>query len=370
MTKILHVSGATTWRGGEQQAVYLIEELAKKTFCQMLFAPVNAPIFERIQTEGIEKQAYPKKRAVSLSMAIRLRKLCRQFKPDIIHCHDSHAHTLSYTSALIGNKTPIVISRRVDFPVSPSLFSKAKYNSNAIAAYICVSKAIKDVLSISIKEKKKIHLVYSGINLNRFENKENTNILRNEFNIPIKNHIIANIAAIAPHKDYYTFVDTAQILLSSGFPATFLIIGDGPEAEHINNYVASKNLKENIVFTGFRNDIPEILPEIDCMLVTSKTEGLGTSIIDALSAGTPVVATQAGGIPEIITDHENGLLSPCQNPEHLSKNIETLFANQTLRNQLIENGKLRASEFSKENMARKTAAIYEAILQNQATSTA
>ena len=214
-----------------------------------------------------------------------------------MHIHDSHSHTFAYMSALVGNKTPLILSRRVDFPVQNNHFSKKKYNHPAIQKIISVSQNVQDILAPAIEDTSKLTVVRSGIDLTKFDATA-TGALRKELTLSPSTKIIANIAAIAPHKDYFTFVDTAAIIKKRHPDTLFLIFGaDGGEQEKVSKYVQEKKLSDKIKFMGFRKDIPQLLPEIDVLIYTSKEEGLGTSILDALASGVPVLATQAGGIP-------------------------------------------------------------------------
>ena len=114
--------------------------------------------------------------------------------------------------------------------------------------------------------------------------------------------------------------------------------------------------------TGFRQDIPQILPELDIFLITSKTEGLGTSILDALACNVPVVAAQAGGIPEIIIDQQTGLSAPVGDSTKLAQQVNYLLQNPVLKNQLIRNATKHLEAFTTATMANKTLNVYEKVL--------
>jgi glycosyltransferase involved in cell wall biosynthesis len=188
-------------------------------------------------------------------------------------------------------------------------------------------------------------------------------VLRNSFGIDSKKKIVANISAIAPHKHYKTFVDTAAKILSQNTDFHFFIIGDGPCRNEIELYVKEKNLSENITFTGFRNDIPEIFPDLDFFLMTSETEGLGSTLLDAAANRVPIISAKAGGIPEFVEDRKTGLLSDIYDSESLAKHILELDKNSELQKTLTVNAfnKL-VNAFTKDKMAQKTIEIYDTIL--------
>ncbi len=361
--KVLHFSSAQTWRGGEQQIAYLFEELEKLGIQQWIFCRSGSELAAHCLFHNWPHFTYWKGFSVNPFIGFQLKKTCSQLSVDLVHLHDSHSHTFAYMSALIGNPTPYVLSRRVDFPVKDSLLSKKKYNHPSVKKIISVSHKVQAILSPAILDQTKLKVVHSGIDLSKFQHK-NTGILRGEFSIPDTTTIIANVAAIAPHKDYYTFVDTAAILLKKNQHLHFFIIGaDGGEGAAIQNYINEKDLRSFISLIGFRKDIPEILPEVDVFLFTSKEEGLGTSALDALACGVPVVATNAGGIPEIIRHQYNGLLAPVGDSGLLAKYVTTVLSQEELAGKFIENGKVVVQSFDKVETARKTYDIYRSCLE-------
>jgi len=308
--KILHFSSAKSWRGGEQQIAYLLQELRLLGIEQQVLCVASSPLATFCTSENFPFETYKKRASIDPIPSLKLRHLVQNHKIDLVHMHDAHAHTFACISAsLFGVRTPFVLSRRVDFPIKNNALSKWKYNHKNIKAILCVSNFIKQVITPDIQQTTKIQVVHSGIDLTRFNHKQQS-ILRESFSIPKDSPLIANVAAIAPHKDYFTFVDTAQMILSKRPEARFLIIGgDGGQEQMIRDYIQQKGLEQQIQLSGFRKDVPVILPEVDVFLFTSQEEGLGTSLLDALACKVPVVATCAGGVPEIIEDGKTGLLA-------------------------------------------------------------
>lgn len=360
--KVLHFSSATTWRGGEQQIAYLFKELQQKRIAQWIFCIEESALAEYCQQQNFPHFTYQKRFATNPLVGYQLKKLCAKFNIDLVHLHDAHSHTFGYISALLGNQTPFILSRRVDFPVKNNWLSYQKYNHLSIKKILSVSNYVQQILAPAIQDKSKLEVVHSGIDTTRFKY-TNQQILRQEYGIPTNTKIIANVAAVAPHKDYFTFVDTAAILLKSNSLLKFFIIGaDGGEAASISAYIQAKGLSKHFILTGFRKDIPQILPEVDIFLFTSKEEGLGTAVIDALACGLPVVATRAGGIPEIIQDGVNGFLTPIKNAQLLAEKVNYLLVNPNTRHEFIKAGKKTVNQFSKARMAQKTLTNYQLII--------
>jgi glycosyltransferase involved in cell wall biosynthesis len=359
--RILHLTTAKTWRGGEQQVAYLMEELRKLSVQQWIFCVEGSEMEAYCKSHCFNYISYRKVFSLNPMVAWRIRTLCLQLRITHLHAHDSHSHTFSVLSAaLFQNRTPLIVHRRVDFPIGSSILSRWKYNHPVIRRIICVSHFIQRLIAPQIKDTSKLAVVHSGIDLGKFENSPvHAHKLRVEFNVPGREFIIANIAAIAPHKDYFTFVKTGIYLLSQHFPAKFFIIGkDGGHEQAIRFFIKREGVADNFILTGFRTDVAALLPDIDLLLFTSKTEGLGTSMLDAMACGVPVVATAAGGIPEIVEDEVSGLLAPVGDAEKLAFQVRRMLEEPGLKQRLTLGAKARLHHFTKEKMAEDVLKIY------------
>lgn len=362
--KVLHVSTPKSWRGGEQQLAYLYEELQNKNVKQFILCRKDGELANKGKAKKWNIIESRKVAAIDINFARKIQIICKRNNIDLIHTHDSHAHSFAILSASFwGNKTPIVVSRRVDFAIKKTWFSKYKYNHRLVKRILCVSDAIKKITAPDIINKSVLKTVHSGIDVSRFiDSDKKSSGLRQEFNIPSETKIIGNIAALAVHKDYFTFVNTARILINEQKDYHFFIIGTGPLEKEIRTYVTNNNLNKHITFTGFRNDIPHILPELDAFLITSETEGLGTSVIDAFVCKVPVVATNAGGIPELVKHKETGLLAEVKDAKTLADNINLLFSDSINLEEMAKNQQEILKQFTREATAEKSLKEYYSIL--------
>jgi glycosyltransferase involved in cell wall biosynthesis len=357
--RIAHISTAKTWRGGEQQIVYLYEELVKLGVWQVIICAEGSELALYCKQQSWNYATAPKRGSFGLSFAKKIKDTCTKFEIALVHIHDSHAHNNAVLAASLFNlKLPMVLSRRVDFAVSDNFLSRWKYNYKSIKRIISVSHAVQEVLQPAIADAARLTVLHSGINLEKKAESQGT--LRREFDIPAEIPLIGNVAALAPHKDYYTFLKTAASLRCV-LQAKFLAIGDGPEKEKILDF-AVKTGTDDIIFTGFRKDAKNLLAELGVLLVTSETEGLGTTLLDAFLAGVPVVATAAGGITEIVEDEVTGLLAPVKDHEKLTLQVLRILNEPGLKERLVKNAAEKIKEFSKEKMAARTLEVYREIL--------
>ncbi len=358
--KILHLSGQKTWRGGEQQVAYLVNHLAEMDCESLVFCPEEAVLISKINPTA-KVITFARKALFQLSAARKLAQVCKQEKPAIVHLHDADAHLIGVLSAsLFANKSNMVLSRRVDFAIRKKWTTRSKYQHKAIKAIVCVSEAIANIIKENFPNKQ-VWVVHSGILPDRFQ--QGFHILRDTYKIPKESLLIGNVAALADHKDHFTFLKTAQILLQKNNQLYFFLIGaDQGMGEALKQWIGEQQLQERIILTGFRTDIDKILPELAIFLFTSKQEGLGTSILDAFAAQVPVVATKGGGIPELIEDGETGFLCEVGAVKDLAKKVNQLIQDRQLYTKIKENAFQRLNQsFTAKVTAQKTKAIYEQI---------
>ena len=360
--KILHVSTPLTWRGGEQQLAYLVDELKEKGIEQEVLCAKGSAVERYCLFNKIAHHTFNRNNLQLVTAGI-INDICHKNTISLIHAHDAHGHTAAVLSSIVyGNITPLVVSRRTIFPIGTNWFSKLKYNHSSVSRYVCVSERIKEQTSGSVKDMSKVVTVHSGIDLSRFNTKPGEAVCLSEFGTNLSRPFIGNIAAITKEKDFFTFVNTAEAYYKTGQKGTFFIIGEGSQRSQIEKYIKEKNLTGKIILTGFQNNIPGIMRQLDCFLSTSLTEGLGTSILDAMACRIPVVATRTGGVPEIVLNGHTGLLAPVRNADVLAECLINITRNHLFRRILIRGAHAYVYNFTKQKMASMTLEIYREVI--------
>lgn len=359
---VIHFSSKSFWRGGEQQITFLIEEYKQLGIGQVLLCPENSLLHRRMKNT-VRCFTFTKLLNIDPICSGLLAAICKKHPHAVVHVHDSTAHTIAVISGVFFfNRTPVVLSRRVDFEIKPGFLSTFKYNYPTVKSIICVSRSIQSVIQVRIRDNSKLVTILSGIDVEFHAGVSKNGLLKERYNLPLDAILVGNTAALAPHKDYYTFVDTADLLVKSDKRFRFFIIGDGPEYKSIRSYIRKKGLHEYIAMTGFLEEASTILPELDFFLMTSRSEGLGTSIMNAFACKVPVISTDAGGIPEIITDKETGLLAPVRNARALADHVLRLVDDPELKDSIVARAYQRIQEFSKKQTAKQTLEIYRKVL--------
>ena len=176
--------------------------------------------------------------------------------------------------------------------------------------------------------------------------------------------IVGNASALADHKDYPTFLKTAHLLLQQHPQINwqFVIFGSGELLSELQQLAETLGITKKVHFLGFREDLPQLLPQLDVFLFTSKTEGLGTTLLDAIACQVPIVATDAGGVAEIIIHQKTGLLCDIGQIQQLADGVVKIITNPDLKAKLIDGANVHLSFFSIAAMAKRTYQVYLQVL--------
>lgn len=364
--KILHLSSAKNWRGGEQQIAYLLSYSKSVGIYVYVLCRKGSPMSEWCASNDISYSEAGFVNGLDVRTALKVRNLAVKLSADAVHVHSGNAHSIAYLAIKVGMDTPIIVHRRVDFPLKKAGPSLNKYNHPHVKAIICVSDAVREMVSRSIDDSSRAITVYSGIDFTRLSYPcKKSGFLYSELGIDNSKLIIANISSLAPHKDFPTFLKSAKLHSKQNQNCHFLIVGSGEQEEDLKKLTAELELENFVTFTGFRSDVSAIYSEIDIFLTTPSSEGLGTAVIEALYSGIPVVATKAGGIPELLRDQKEGLLCEVGDVECLSQALEKLSSNSDLRIKLGKQAHQWSLQFSDESMGKGVMEVYNKVLSRK-----
>ena len=340
--KLLQITASKVWRGHEQKIIYLYEAYDEKQSFedQFIVCGKDTPIYEVATNKNMQVIGFDFKSEYDFKFAKELSKIVKEKNIDVVLMHNSKSHTLAVLAHLFYKlDAPLVLCRTLIRRVDTNFFRKWKYNYKGIKKIICVSEAVVDVLKYAVKDHSKLSVVGSVTDIDKFKKQHSTGLIHEEFNIPKDYKIIGNIAAFTGFKDHYTWVDTVKILVKRNiFKAKYILVGIGELEEDLKQYVSDNNLNDHIIFAGFRKDIPNILPEFDLFLFTSNNEPTGGVLLESYACKVPIVAANAGGIPEVIVDNKTGLLAEVGNAVDFADKVEHLMNDEKLQKQLIENG--------------------------------
>jgi len=360
--KVLQLCAEKTWRGGEQQLAYLVEGLSRHGVETLIACEPDSPFESYCRKNGFDFIPISFRKLSGLQAAVRLKRICAHHDIHLMHAHSSRAHSAAIFSASLGNRTPVVLSRKVIFPVKNNPISRWKYRHPAIARIIGVSEAVCAEVRPFSSSSDIVHVIHDGIDLTRFDLAGDRGDFRQAHALPPKIKAIGTVAALTEDKDLFTLLRTADRLRKDHPKAHFYLAGEGPLRENLEKEIKIRGLSDTVTLLGFITDIPAFLRDLDIFLMTSKSEGLGSSIIDAFASHLPVVATDAGGIGELVKHNTTGLLATIGDETTLANHLASLLTTPDLRRELTENALHSLHQnFTKTIMVEKTAAIYQLV---------
>ncbi len=363
----LHIDTARSWRGGQNQVLVTVLGLRSAGHRAMLVAHPDGELRRRA-AEGLELLPLAPSSEMDLSAAWRLSRAIKALRPDVVHAHDPHAVAMAALALSMTRgpkRAPLVASRRVDFHLKKNSLSRWKYDQ--VDLFICASEAIRKMLIADGIDESRTVTVHEGIDLARVAAAPET-ALHEQLFLPHGSLIVGNVAALVPHKGQKHFIESATLVVRQVPDARFVIAGEGELRESLEHQVKHLGLEKHVKLAGFRPDILSLHKAFDIFVMSSVTEGLGTSLLDAMACGRPIVATTAGGIPEVVADGETGFLVPPRDHHAMADAIVRLLKDEALRRRMGEAGlSLVSAKFSAERMTEGTLHAYRRLRQKLRT---
>jgi glycosyltransferase involved in cell wall biosynthesis len=358
----LHIDTAQTWRGGQNQVLLTVNGLRSLGHRTMLVAHPSGELRRRA-AEGLELVPIASRSEIDLRAAWRLSRVIRQLSPDIVHAHDAHATAMAALAIPMAGAAALppalIVSRRVDFHLRGHSFSRWKHRQ--VDCFIAASEAIRTMLVADGVAADRTVTVHEGIDVDRIRATAPVNVHEICF-LPRHAPLVGNVAALVPHKGQRHLIDAAHLVVRELPDARFVIFGEGELREQLERQVREHRLEKHVVLPGFRPDVVGCIKDFDLFAMSSVTEGLGTSLLDAMACSRAIVATRVGGIPEIVEAGRTGVLVPPRDPAEMAKAIVRLLGDEESRRRMGEAGLARVSQrFTVDRMVAETAGVYERV---------
>jgi glycosyltransferase involved in cell wall biosynthesis len=284
-------------------------------------------------------------------------KVIRKESPDIVHAHNTTPLIYCGLAGKIAKGPRYINTRHGDFVKHwPDILLKS-YDCIVAVSHASMATLIKHNNIRSVK------VIHNGIDTSFYADRRDgnwENTYKNNINISRSQKVVGIIARLSKEKDHETLIRAFDSLQHKVNNALLLIIGDGPEKEKLLDISADLRAQNKVKFLDFRNDIPELLNILDLLVLSSFSEGLSITLLEAMASRLPVVATNVGGNPEVVVDGETGILVPPKDPQKMAEAIIEILQNPGLAKKMGEAGRKRVEdEFSLDRMAREYELIYE-----------
>ncbi|MBI4083190.1 MAG: glycosyltransferase family 4 protein [Candidatus Lambdaproteobacteria bacterium] len=357
---VLHVDLERGWRGGQQQVAYLVEQLAALGVENRLAVRAGEPLARLARERG-----WPVVGVRSLWSAVRLAGLARRESIAIVHAHSARAQNLGLLVRLLAPRVRLVVARRVDFHRSPGLLSRWKYSTALVDRWIAISERVRDVLIEDGVAPERTALVYSGVDTERYRRPPDPAAAartRRTLGIEPEAFLVGTVGALVEHKDQATLIRAAALASGRVPNLRVVIAGEGPLRLELERLIARLGLGGRVKLLGHHGALGELYPVLDLFAMPSRMEGLGTSVIDAMAVGLPVVVTAAGGLPELVQHERNGLVVPPEHPEALAEALCRMAEAAELRRRCGAANREDAERFSARATAEATLQVYRGLL--------
>jgi len=370
--KVLHVISTRGLYGGERVLVNLIghlnpDSIATKT--AILFdkqKPAN-DVVQAIEEQGSSCVIIPCGKRFDLNAVRQLAKTIKDLDIDIIHCHEIKGRLYGLLTAKYLH-VPLITSHHnwIRNKLSTTIFEylDAVY-LRFFDKIIPVSSSVFRMLRKYIIPAKKMKIIINGIDFKKPDiNNSKQTELRSSLHIKDKNHIIGVVGRLSPEKGQSYFLKAAQIILKSIDNVSFVIVGDGHMRRELEEYAHSLHINEHVIFTGFRYDVVDFYSLLDVCIMPSTIEGTPMALLEAMSHGIPAIASDVGGIPDIIHHMKNGILVPPQSPEAIAKAVQLLLGDFKLYDHLSKTAQqMVQDQFSARRMASQYEEEYQRLMQ-------
>ena len=362
--RTLHINTARGWRGGEQQSFYLIQGLRERGHVAEAVVQPKEEYARRLKAVDVKPHEVRMRGEWDVVAALRLRRLLREGRYDVAHAHTAHAHMMLVLAAWRLRPRPtVIVSRRVDFSLHKAPFglSRLKYMMG-VDRFVTTSAFIREVMIRDGLDGDRIRVVHSTQDPARFRDVE-VGPLREELGIPPDAPILGNVAALVDHKGQRYLLDAMPAMLEALPELRLVIVGEGELRGALTAQAEALGIADRVIFTGHRNDVLRFYGVFDVFVLSSKMEGVGGVTLEAMGMDCPVVATDAGGVPEVVRDGVNGLVAPRCDPEPLARAVIRMFTDADLRERCVAAGRRTVTEdFCVDRMVEKTLAVYREAL--------
>jgi glycosyltransferase involved in cell wall biosynthesis len=354
----LHVDTQRAWRGGQRQVLLTVLGMRERGHRAVLVAHPEGELARRA-SEGHDLIRLAPRAEVDLHAGWKLSRIVRELRPDIVHAHDPHAvatASLALSFLTSGRCPGLIASRRVAFHLKGNTFSRWKYHQ--VDCFVAASNAIRHTLIEDGIDPGRIVTVYEGIDVHRVQLEPAANI-HAEFWLPTHAPIVGAVAALTQEKGHKYLIDAAALVIREVPEAHFVILGEGDLRPALERQVKELRLDKHVLLPGFRPDVLSFIRSFDLFVMSSLAEGLGTSLLDAMALSKATVATDTGGIPEVVVEGETGLLVPPRDHRALADAVIRLLKDPVKRGQMGAAGLARVTRvFSAERMVEKTLEVY------------
>ncbi len=356
---ILQISSASSFGGGERYVADLTNALVARGHDVYVAVRPGSPLPRHLQLSPDKILALPLRNALDVQSARELEKFVRRKEIQVVHAHMARDYSLASYAARRNRQTKFIVTRHVLFKLN----RLHRHTLARAACVIAVSEAVaKELRTSQVVSNNQIAVIHNGIDVDRIQ-KTCASLPREPFRgsigIPGGAHLVGSIGELRTLKRHDDFIRAAALVLKE-FPETqFVLAGVGEIRKQLETLVAELGLTDRFHFLGWLDDADKLLCAMDVFVSASETESFGLAIVEAMAAGTAVVATATEGAKEVIDDQQTGLLVPIGDVKRIAQSVINLLSDpEKRRATATQSVQSAAKKFSLTRMVDDIETIY------------
>lgn len=354
---IIHVAQSA---GGVAEYLYmLIKNIDREQYNNILIVSEDYKNQEERFKNIVEKIYFvPMTREINLKSdlisIIAIRKILRKEKSDIVYLHSSKAGAIGRIALLFNFKRKILYNAH-GWYFNANIGKRKKKIFSIIEKILAIKTDMiinisqseyDSAIKYKIAKSKKMCIIENGIDFSRFKDsnkyREET---RTKYNIKEDDVVIGVVGRISEQKDPMTSIKAFELVHKENNKTKLMLVGSGELEKEVLEYARQNNIENDIIITGWVNDVEKYIPAFDIAILPSRWEGFGLVIIEYMACDKPIVASNVGGIGNIIKNEENGLLINVSDYIELANNINNLIKNEVFARRIIENNKVYRKKY-------------------------
>ncbi|WP_331959397.1 glycosyltransferase family 4 protein [Candidatus Binatus sp.] len=350
--------------GGETQVLGLTVALAAAGHRAELICDPAGRLWDRAITAGIRCHPLRIRNAIDLAAGIRLRAILKRECYDVVHFHTARAHSMAPFAR--GFARALLVTRRMDYRPN-RVFAPYLYN-RAVDGVVAISGGVADSLAVAGVDRRRVTVVHSGVDRDRFHppTPEERVHARIALGISYGEFVISAVGALEPRKGHRYLIEAIaqRAQTAPSVKLKCFIAGHGSIRGELEREIAKLRCAERVKLLGRIDDPHGLLWASDVFAMPSLKEGLGVAALEAMASALPVVASDVGGLREVVEDERTGIIVPPANPEAIASAIGRLADSPALRSQMGAAARARAVEnYSMATMAARTLGLYRACVR-------
>ena len=353
-------TGFPSWGGTELHILNLSEQLQKRGYDVTVACRPGRWVEERATAMGLPTVPIRVMRQGDWRDYGKLRTFLMEKKPDVVHVHWSLDMVVPGFAAKFAGVPVRILSRHMPYPFKSRL-GTALYSRVLFTRIVTVSDSVRQTLLRCGVADDKIEVIHHGTDVEAFSQiTQPRREVRAALGVPLDSVAVGIVGRIAPEKGHAVLLE-AFGKVQARYPTYLVIVGNGPDEELIRSRAAQMGLADRVLFTGFRDDVNDVISALDVVAVPSTwNEPCSAVVQQGMALSKPVIGTHAGGTPEMVLDDETGFLVPPSDADALADALARLAGDAFLRKRLGAAGRERVEElFSLHVMTDKIEALYQ-----------